>query len=315
MRKATLIWFSGYDKPYRTITLSMRAIYAILGVFGFFVLSSVLLCITMAVYHYQVSSRLEQSTTLSTTIEQQRGIIDELTQKTSVLERENSEKRDQIDRMHTLENRLRQFFGIKASELGKYPNQGGKSAPVETPSVLDIEKDTSGKIGTARPESIGLADVVAQVEDQLKTLSAVPTMLPVKGSKRELYISGKYGWRTDPITGNTKEFHSGLDICGPFKTPIVAPADGTVIESGFDAEYGNCIRILHAESIKTLYAHLSASKVKVGQKVKRGDVIGLMGNTGRSTGTHLHYSVYKSGRSVNPMDYIWDGFDSPLASR
>lgn len=315
-RKATLIWFSGYDKPYRTFHIPMRAIYAMAGGFAFMAAFSVLLLVGVAIYHYQVSSQLEEAARLSSTIEQQKGVIDELTQKATALERENSEKKEQLGKMQSLENRLRKFFGIPASELkNKYPNQGGKGAPeAEIPSTGQLAPK-SWMLGTERPESVGLADVVAQVEDQLKILSAVPTMLPVKGTRSDVYISGDYGWRTDPVNGKTRQFHEGLDICGPWKTPIVATGDGVVAGAGWDKDYGKCIRIRHANGLETFYAHLSEIDVKIGQRVKRGETIGLMGNSGRSTGTHVHYCVYKNGRIQNPNDYIWNGIDSPLAQR
>jgi murein DD-endopeptidase MepM/ murein hydrolase activator NlpD len=97
-----------------------------------------------------------------------------------------------------------------------------------------------------------------------------------------------------------------VDIAGPWKDPIVAPADGRVIRTGKDRLLGNYVKLEHSAEIKTLYGHLATVSVASGDRVKRGDRIGTMGNTGRSTGTHLHYSVSVAGKYVDPLDYIWD---------
>jgi murein DD-endopeptidase MepM/ murein hydrolase activator NlpD len=98
--------------------------------------------------------------------------------------------------------------------------------------------------------------------------------------------------------------HEGTDMAGAYGLPIMATADGVVITAGWNAGYGRLVKIKHEFGIETRYAHMSAIRVKVGDRVSRGDRIGDMGNSGRSTGTHLHYEIRIGGRAVNPMTFI-----------
>lgn len=129
---------------------------------------------------------------------------------------------------------------------------------------------------------------------------AVPADKPVKTAA---FTSG-YGVRPDPFRGSSA-MHSGIDLSGPVGTPIYATADGVVSEAGWNSGgYGNLIKIDHGRGIETRYAHLSKLTVRPGQQVKRGQVIGRMGSTGRSTGSHLHYEVRIDGRAVNPVPFM-----------
>lgn len=146
-----------------------------------------------------------------------------------------------------------------------------------------------------------------QILERLDTLNLyriavqkTPFAEPVRGSFR--FTSG-FGNRRDPKTGRTR-MHEGLDFAGAHGSAIFATADGVVTHAGWQGGYGRLITIRHDFGIETRYAHLSNIRVQSGQRVSRGDRIGDMGNTGRSTGTHLHYEVRISGRPVNPMTYI-----------
>ena len=127
-----------------------------------------------------------------------------------------------------------------------------------------------------------------------------PFAMPVKAAFR--WMSG-FGNRQDP-KGWGQRMHEGTDMAGAYGTPIYATADGVVVFANWDSGYGRLVRIKHDFGIETRYAHLSQIQVEVGQKVSRGDQIGDMGNSGRSTGTHLHYEVRIGGTAVNPMTFI-----------
>lgn len=116
------------------------------------------------------------------------------------------------------------------------------------------------------------------------------------------FTSG-FGYRRDPKGAGTR-MHAGLDFAGPYGTPIRATADGVVVHAGWSNGYGRMVKIRHDFGLETLYGHMSQIRVSVGQRVSRGDRIGDMGNSGRSTGTHLHYEVHVGGRPVNPMTFI-----------
>jgi len=128
---------------------------------------------------------------------------------------------------------------------------------------------------------------------------AIPSLEPVSGST---FTSG-YGVRSDPFRGRAA-MHAGIDLAGPTGTPIYATADGYVGRSEWAGGYGNLVELEHGRGIQTRYGHLSKSMVQPGQRVKRGDLIALMGSTGRSTGPHLHYEVRVDGKAINPVPFM-----------
>jgi murein DD-endopeptidase MepM/ murein hydrolase activator NlpD len=136
------------------------------------------------------------------------------------------------------------------------------------------------------------------LENQKSILACTPSLWPVRG-----WISSRFGYRISPFT-NEKEFHKGLDICTRMNAPISAPADGVVSSVGWDYGYGKILTLKHGYGMKTRYAHLEKTLVKKGQYVKRGQKIALVGNSGRTTGPHLHYEVHLNGVPLDPLRYI-----------
>ena len=136
------------------------------------------------------------------------------------------------------------------------------------------------------------------VERREQLANATPSIWPTRGG-----LTGFFGGRSDPFTGEP-EYHSGLDISAQKGQAVYATADGVVQSAGYTGDYGNLIVLKHDFGLSTRYGHLSAYKVKVGDSVKRGDVIGLVGSTGRSTGAHLHYEILVNGQLVNPMQLL-----------
>ncbi len=176
----------------------------------------------------------------------------------------------------------------------------GKSYAGE-PSLIaemrNVEERIRHKFRLQRESFERIGKLASEKSEELKHL---PAARPMEGR----IVSG-FGYRPDPFHGHI-HFHAGIDVVAPVGTKIKAVGDGTVITSGYTEQgYGLQIEINHGYGYVTKYAHLSKSNVKVGQKVKRGDVIGLTGNTGYSTGPHLHYEVIKNGVKVNPYDYYY----------
>jgi len=168
----------------------------------------------------------------------------------------------------------------------------------------------TGKL-SPRDELERLADSVAEQGESLKALdrlvaragkalAALPSRWPVRGA-----VNSEFGMRTSPWSSGT-EFHSGLDIRAQHGTPIRAPAGGVVTIAGTYQEYGITVILDHGQDVKSVYGHLSKTNVKPGDRVDRGAVVGWSGNTGRSTGAHLHYEILVKGQSVNPRAYLWD---------
>ena len=130
-------------------------------------------------------------------------------------------------------------------------------------------------------------------------LAQTPSLWPLYG-----LITSDYGWRSNPFGGSGGEFHDGVDIAAPYGTAIRATADGKVEQSGWNGSYGISVTLYHRDGIETMYGHMSRAAVSAGQAVKKGQVIGYEGSTGRATGAHLHYEVIIHGNSVNPMTYL-----------
>jgi murein DD-endopeptidase MepM/ murein hydrolase activator NlpD len=136
------------------------------------------------------------------------------------------------------------------------------------------------------------------LEDQQALLAATPSLLPARG-----WRTSSFGFRTDPYTG-LQQMHSGLDFSNNIGTPVIATGDGLVTWAGVQGAYGNVVMIDHGHNLASLYAHLSEFTVKVGDRVKRGTLIGSIGNTGRSTGPHLHYELRLNGIPQDPERFI-----------
>jgi murein DD-endopeptidase MepM/ murein hydrolase activator NlpD len=129
-------------------------------------------------------------------------------------------------------------------------------------------------------------------------LASTPSLWPVQG-----WVTSEFGPRKAPFSSGT-EFHKGLDISTQYGKAIIAPADGMVAGTGYETQDGNYIKIAHGHGFESAFLHLSRIAVKQGMRVKRGEIIGYVGDTGRSTGAHLHYSILVNGIQVNPRRYL-----------
>jgi murein DD-endopeptidase MepM/ murein hydrolase activator NlpD len=152
-------------------------------------------------------------------------------------------------------------------------------------------------------QSKSLDEIVVLAKEKEKMLAAIPAILPVKLADLTRMASG-YKWRMHPIL-KIRKFHKGMDFTAPIGTPIYASGNGKVVRSQRSATFGNVVYIDHGYGYRTIYAHMSKIKAKRGQNVKRGDLIGYVGNTGRSVSAHLHYEVHKNGRSLNPINFYY----------
>lgn len=143
------------------------------------------------------------------------------------------------------------------------------------------------------------------INNKEKLLAATPAIQPVSNKDLSRIASG-FGYRIDPIY-KTVKFHAGLDFTAPQGTPIYATADGVIKMAGFsDGGYGNHVVINHGYGYETLYGHMYRVKVRSGQRVKRGDLIGYVGSTGKSTGPHCHYEVHKNGQKLDPVYFFYN---------
>lgn len=146
-------------------------------------------------------------------------------------------------------------------------------------------------------------EILRYAKSQEIKMENLPAIQPVLNKDLTRVASG-YGWRTDPVY-HTRRFHAGMDFTAPIGTDVYATGNAKVTFTGWKQGYGNCVIIDHGFNYETLYAHLSKSLVRKGQNVKRGDVIALVGNTGKSTGPHLHYEVHYKGHAVDPRNFYF----------
>jgi len=172
-----------------------------------------------------------------------------------------------------------------------------------TSRISDIEMNINAmtrKVKLELNSYNNLYDMVKKHSDNLKVIPSIP---PVQRG----YVNSGYGYRKDPFDGKVR-FHYGLDFAVNTGTNIYAPADGKIKFVGNQGGYGKVLKIDHGNGNRTLFAHLSNIKVKLGSSIKRGDLIAISGNTGRSAGPHLHYEVHKYGAPQNPLDYFFSGY-------
>ena len=182
-------------------------------------------------------------------------------------------------------------FGLNPDVLARQARnaQGGVFEPFFGSRKKDVRD----------PRFLKLAASLGRMDAMERALSAIPTSMPAA----VMFMSSGFGYRSDPFTGGGA-MHAGLDFKGPVGTPILAAANGKVTLAGFNGGYGNSIEIRHANGLMTRYAHLSGLNVRPGQMVERGVIIGRMGSTGRSTGSHLHFEVRLNGQAINPRKFL-----------
>lgn len=170
--------------------------------------------------------------------------------------------------------------------------------------VINTTKKVDGISKALAFQSKSLDEILKLAKAKDKLLSAIPAIQPVKNEDLKRMASG-FGYRTDPFT-KARKMHEGMDFTASTGTPIYATGDGVVKSADNSLSgYGNHIEINHGFGYLTLYGHLSSYKVRPGQRVKRGDIIGLVGSTGRSQAPHLHYEVHKDGKVVNPINFYY----------
>jgi murein DD-endopeptidase MepM/ murein hydrolase activator NlpD len=228
----------------------------------------------------------------------------ELRQKTEAYEQNAGKLQSKLEQLQNMVTKLGVMAGLEQSLPGSSSvGVGGPSASVEAAAPLGARALLSmdQELTTLTTRSAELEDFY---RDQHTLLASTPSIWPVRG-----YLSAGFGNRADPFTGQ-RDFHPGIDVSTPIGTRVHAPAEGLVVSCGEKGAYGNTVIIDHGFGIVTRYGHLSGFNVKAGARVKRGEVIGFVGSTGRSTGPHLHYEVWVRDQAQNPIHYILDEYRS-----
>ncbi len=234
-----------------------------------------------------------------------------LNEKHKAFTKEVLEARESVKRTRELEGQLRAMLKLKNKDgVIKYTGFGGPS-DIDTrmleAQIKDRDKDIDRQSfelavkyvdEQSRAAEKSYQEIIKYVTEQRARITAVPKGWPVKG-----WITAGFGSRLDPFTGGLS-FHEGVDIANDEGTPVKATADGVVTQAGFERGYGNVVNINHANGYMTRFGHLQKYTVVTGQHIKKGQIIGYVGNTGRSTAPHLHYEVRLNGVSVNPVRFM-----------
>ncbi len=239
------------------------------------------------------------------------------------MSRENTEQKEKILNYESSIQQLQQsvlnyegyakklnvLMGLKAPEMigGEPGIGGGDPGPGADGAFAQSFPESPQNLSPGAMQSLtqkagniekNLDSLISVVESQAARLSTTPSIWPTQG-----WVSSPFGYRIDPFTGK-QAFHRGIDISTNPGNPIVAAADGTVIEANYDKFLGNNVVVSHGNGVVTQYGHMTKSVVKPGQKIKRGEQIGFVGKTGKASGPHLHYEVRINDKSVNPYNYI-----------
>ncbi len=243
---------------------------------------------------WQVRQRVRDAGSLLQELDEQRATIDRFNRKIAELAREVGSWRE-------LHARIWEPFGPEMAPPARSSGIGGRAAPADRlPARLSPSEELDRLAEQVMQEGESLRALDRLISRARRALAALPSRWPVRGQ-----VNSEYGNRLSPWE-KTQEFHGGIDIAAEPGTPVRAPASGTVVFAGRHGEYGLAVVLDHGQDIRTVYGHLSQIHVRTGQQVERGAEIALTGNTGRSSGPHLHYEILVKGRSVNPRGYLWN---------
>ena len=299
MKKSTIIFLPGGSHKVRKITIPERLIFVFTALIFFAALTIGWIINDYKKIKTQMpklqqlkeENRIQKTHLISLTKK-----IDQITEKMVKLQ-EFDYKLKVMANIVNPSGEQEQLLGVGGSNLSNF-NQDYELEEVHKPLIQKMYKsleDLETEVAVSYITQVELSDFL---KEQKSLLACTPSIKPTEG-----WFSSAFGYRISPFT-NQREFHKGLDIATRIGTQIIAPADGLVIYTGREGNMGNIITIAHGYNIITRYGHLHGSKVKKGQNVKRAQIIGEVGNTGRCTGPHLHYEVYLHGLPVDPLRYI-----------
>ncbi len=227
--------------------------------------------------------------------------------KIAQIDKEKRELKDMLSKERQAQNELMALLEQRTDHLTEFKERvkelENKLLSIDEflrkKGIRKIPKGVGGGSGLLEPDIDYLEFLNTSAEDIFASLRKVPLGFPVFGR-----ITSRYGYRLDPFS-KRYEFHKGIDLKAPKGTPVRVTADGKVIFAGWRYGYGKTVIVKHSYGYKTVYAHMSRIKVKKGRWVKAGDVVGYVGSTGKSTGSHLHYEVRKRGKTQNPYTYLY----------
>jgi murein DD-endopeptidase MepM/ murein hydrolase activator NlpD len=256
--------------------------------------------LTNVLYKTKLTEMQHNYSNLSSTVINLQSRVENLNSQMSLIEEKDKAVRSYAD-LPEIDENIRELGvgGITVTKNTKIDNL----LPDFTSTITSLEMDIDALTRKVKLELSSYEDIYDKVQENSDRIKTIPTIRPVNGG----YLNGGFGYRIDPFD-RVNRFHYGQDITVNNGIPIYAPADGTIKVARYMGGFGKSIKIDHGFGYTTFYAHLSKFNTKRNQKIKRGDIIGYSGNTGRSTGPHLHYEVHYYGKPQNPLDYFFSGY-------
>lgn len=304
-----IILVSRHLKAARTVTIMPRHLVAAVLVFLALVFSTSALFSWLSVH---LRLPLIEDLLVSLQLQETRKTRDYLDNNLQLMATRLGELQARVLQLDAMGDRVSGLAGIKreaeAATVPGKPGQGGPFIAVLTPVELQAEIDRLASEVERRTDDFGILEfklLEKRVKDRL-----LPTTLPVKNAT----LGSLFGHRADPVAG-VRAMHEGLDFSAEIGTPVVVAADGVVLSASYHPEYGNLVDVDHGDGLTSRYAHLSVMDVKPGMLVKRGERLGAVGTTGRSTGPHLHFEVRMLGMAQNPAHFLKHGNEFALVKR
>ncbi|WP_127531077.1 peptidoglycan DD-metalloendopeptidase family protein [Paenibacillus kobensis] len=330
--KWSFVLMRGADKSVKQFKVSKRSVVAapaaaVLALSGCIAALQIRSAFKIDSLHDEMS---QQSNSFTHTVNNKDDSIGTLQEEIRRLNRQAEEMKGKINDLRELENKLKTFI----EQYGRLTETSAASTPADTRTKADqtvsplsssasasasasaspTVQEAKSLIAMAEQSGLDFREIsslvdsmesameqsVKQAQARQAILDALPTGWP---TKRPSKLTSSFGYRSDPFT-HKSTFHAGVDIGGSTGDPVFSAADGTVEETGRDASEGNYIVINHHNGLKTKYMHLSRIEASAGDEVVRGEKIGLMGSTGRSTGAHLHFQIMQHDEPINPMRYL-----------
>jgi murein DD-endopeptidase MepM/ murein hydrolase activator NlpD len=306
MRKKIKIWFhSGSTSDIKEFSIHKISL-TILMIFGFAAFSG---ASYIGYDYFKLKKRHFNNTELNRTVSEQLYEIKSQRKQIQSFAGQIEILKEQVDNLSNFEDKVRLIADIKQTSdssgligIGGIPREElDPDIPLEQKQSTLIREMHQQVVQTnqaAKRQALDFEELIRELEQKRNLLASTPSIKPVSG-----WITSRFGYRVSPFT-ERREFHAGLDISNKSGTDVIATADGRVSFAAEKLYIGKLVTIDHGHGRVTKYGHLKKILVKRGQKVKRGEVIGHLGNSGRSTGPHVHYEVRINGTPVNPLKYI-----------
>lgn len=295
-------YFNTHTLRYEKLEVPLKV--RLLRFFGFMALSIVIASIIVFISFQYIDSPKEKML---------RNENEDLKENYSIIEKRIQELNGQVAELENRDNEVyRAIFesspipdSARQKKMAEKKEVQLVQSMSKTELVQSIEEQLNRLSLLAAYQNVSYNDIDDMLKNKQQLLAAIPAIQPVSNKLLSRIASG-FGTRIDPVYKVAK-FHAGLDFAAPQGTPIYATADGRVTEADFNAGgYGNHVVINHGFGYETLYGHMYRIKARVGQMVKRGEVIGYVGNTGKSTGPHCHYEVHKNGQPIDPVYFFYN---------